>query len=829
MTPIAGAHTDILSALAQTRDELRQAHLDGMGGLALSQALSDAMDVALRSLWTRIGADEIALVALGGYGRGELSPKSDLDLMVLHDGSARAAEVSEALFYPLWDAGFVVGHATRKPKEALRLARDNLEAETSFLQPRLIAGAEGLFASFADAALAQTRKRADRFLADVQAMIRARHRAGGSATSQLEPDLKQGIGGLRDLHVLGWIERVFDPDQIPDHPRLHDQAEMLQRVRNHLHYITDVASDVLLLAHQRPTALFLGITDDERIAEDIFMRRLFAATRSVELVVHSLIADLAGRGAKHPRTDGPFAVAGGRVVVVDPPDVADEPERAVELFALGAPVGAAALDWLRRALEGIDPLPWTDRVRAAFIRLLKAADTQTLEAADHAGLFRRLLPGWDAVRCQPQHNVYHGYTVDAHLFNTVLVARDLDTSTDPLVLEVVADVGATDTLLLAALLHDIGKGTDEDHALRGERMALLITERMGIDRHRRSIIAWLVRHHLLLVEAATRRDLNDENFIVEVAARIGDAERLRLLFLLSVADGIATGPSAWSSWKAGLVTELFIKAMHVIERGELVTSDANQLVRLRTAELRAGLSRYPEAQVDAHIAGMSRAYMLAFPVQTLIRHFALMADHVGELAARGHVAPTDEQGVYEYTIVARDRPGLFARVSGALSLQGINITSAQGYTRTDGLALEVFRCVGAFEEAPDEARWRRVTEDVQRAMRGRLSIEARLGEKREAYTRAAKTRPAAPKVILDNSASDFLTVVEVHAPDRIGLLYDICAALAELALDIQVAKVATYGEDVVDVFYVRDADGQKVADAEHVAEIERAILYRLGA
>ncbi len=822
-----GVHDDILGALAGERERLREEHLVGMRGLEVSRLLADAMDVALRALWDRIGDPEVALVALGGYGRAELSPKSDLDLMVLHDGSARASSVSEALFYPLWDAGFIVGHATRKPKEALRLAKDNLEAETSFLQPRLIAGDRALSESFERDALAQTRKRRGKFVADVQEMMRARHRAGGSATSQLEPDLKQGIGGLRDLHVLGWFERVFG-DELANRPSLERAAEMLQRVRNHLHYITDLATDVLSFQHQRPTALFLGKSDGTRSAEDDFMRDLFTETRSVELVVHSIVADLAARDAKVPKNGAPFAVSGGRAVVLREPNLAQEPHRALELFTLGAPPGAQALEWLRRALDGVEEIPWTEDVRRTFLRLLRVADAHTLEAADHAGVLARLLPEWDAVRCQPQHNVYHGFTVDAHLFNTVLAARGLPASPDQLEREVFEDVSDPDTLMIAALLHDVGKGTEEDHSVRGERIARSITQRMGIDRHRAELITWLVRHHLLLVEAATRRDLNDENFIVDVAARIGDAERLRLLYLLSVADGRATGPTAWSSWKAGLVSELFTKAVHVIERGELVTRDANELVRLRTAELYAGLARYPAAQVEAHLKGISRAYILTFPVQTLIRQFALMASPIGELDARGHAARTEEPGVYEYTVVTRDRPGLFARVSGVLSLHGMNIMSAQGYTRADGFALEVFQCTGAYETEPDEERWRRVTADVQRALRGRLSIEARLAEKREVYARAAKSRPSAPKVILDNASSDFLTVVEVHAPDRVGLLYDICTAFAEVALDIHVAKISTYGQDVVDVFYVRDSDGQKVTDAEHIAEIERAIMHRLG-
>jgi [protein-PII] uridylyltransferase len=594
-----------------------------------------------------------------------------------------------------------------------------------------------------------------------------------------------------------------------------------------LHYLTDRPHDVLAFQHQRPIAMSLEYADTERSAEDEFMRDLFNATRAVEHVVSAVVTELSA-GSKRTRTDGPFAVVGGRVVLLDEPDLRREPERALELFSQGAPPGATVLRWLEETLDGLDELPWTDAVRMAFFRLLRTGHPAVLEAADHAGVFGRLLPEWDAVRCQPQRNVYHAFTVDAHLFNTVVALNELERDDDPLVRDVVADVADRDLLVLAALLHDVGKGTDEDHSERGERIAATVAERIGIRDPRSGALAWLVRNHLLLVDAATRRDLSDENLVVDIAERIGDQQRLRMLFLLSVADGRATGPSAWTPWKASLVAELFVKVLHVMERGELVTRDATEVARLRTNELREGLARYPTKVVEEHLSSIPRAYMLAFPTTVLIRHFALMADELAETDARTHVARTEEPGTYELTVVARDRPGLFAKASGVLALNGISIADAQGFTRSDGVAIEVFRCHGAFESSIDDARWDRVRADMERALRGRLALDMRIAEKRQAYaSKVSKGKGEAPKIIIDNGVSDFLTVVEVHAPDRVGLLYDITSAFAELALDIRLAKIATYGEDVVDVFYVRDLEGQKIADAEHLAEIERSLLHRL--
>ncbi|MFA5891735.1 MAG: [protein-PII] uridylyltransferase [Actinomycetota bacterium] len=827
---------DVLAGLQTERARLRREHEEGLGGLALVRAQSDAVDAAVIALWKLLVPVRpgFALVALGGYGRGELSPRSDLDLMVLHAGKAGAEP--ERLFYALWDAGFTVGHATRTVKECVRLARENIEAETSFLQPRLLAGDRALFDEFATRALDATRKRAGDFVEDVRELMRRRHLTGGSATSQLEPNLKEGAGGLRDLHVLEWFAVVAGTNELlgaRDRALLDDGAELLHRVRAHLHYATEHQTDVLLFQHQRPAALFLGYSDGERPAEDLFMRHLFAVTRAVERVVTAVVSDVSARFSRaRPARATPgdcFAVEGGRVVILREPDLAREPERALEMFSLGAPPGAAAMRWFDEAQGSSPPIAWSPEVRRAFFALLRTGDPVAMETADHSGLFGRLLPEWDAVRCQPQRNVYHRYTVDAHLFHTVAALRALADDEDQLVRDVWADVSDVDGLLLAGLLHDVGKGGTGDHSEAGERLALVLADRMGIAEPRRGRVAWLVRHHLVLADTASRRDINDENLVVDLASRAEDAQLLRMLFLLTVADGRATGPTAWSPWKAGLVAELFTKALHVMERGELATRDAVDLARLRMGELRGALTRYSAEEVEAHLREMSRAYVLAFPTAVLTRHFALMAGPLGQSEARTHVAATEDAGIYEFTLAACDRPGLFARVSGVLALNGISIVAAQGFTRADGVAVEVFRCVGAFEPAIDSARWERVADDVRRALAGRLSLEARLAEKRRAYgRRVPKGKREGPSVLVDNQASDFLTVVEVHAADRVGLLYDITSVFADLSLDIQVAKIATYAEDVVDVFYVRDSEGQKITDSEYLGEIERALLLRLG-
>ncbi|MEX2557594.1 MAG: [protein-PII] uridylyltransferase [Actinomycetota bacterium] len=817
----------------------------GRSGRDLVDALTAAMAAAVRAVWRESVAaeDRIALVALGGYGRGELCPHSDIDLMVLHTGRGIAPEVGKRLFYELWDAGFKVGHAIRTVKDSLKLAAVNLEAETSFLDARPLAGDAELFEEFLAGALRQTRKRGAKFLDALREEAAVRHAREGHATYLLEPNLKDGAGGLRDRSIVGWLARVFETSgdlAAVEESDFERAGEILFRTRNQLHYLTDRPTDVLLLSYQEQIAEALGYRGNGRPGVDSFLRDLYAGARAIEFAASSALAELSGRSGRkrsHQVLSRGIALEDGLIRISERVSPAADPSLAMRAFAeaaaQGAPVAAETLTWLRREAEaGPAEYAWADETRRAFFRLLAAGSRASgpLEAMDQAGLLGRFLPEWEGVRCQPQHNVYHRFTVDVHLLTTVAQACALqdDGGDDPLPHDVWRDLVDRDRVLLACLLHDIGKGSEEDHSILGETLARQICKRIGLPSETIEDVVWLVRHHLLLPDTATRRDTDDENLVVETAASVGDVERLKMLYIVSVADGRATGPTAWSPWKATLVGELFSKVMHVLERGEVVGRDASDLLRLRTTELRQGLARYPEAAVEAHLHKMPRAYFLAFPTGELIRQFALMDTELAPSDVRAHWTPGEAPGIYELIVVARDRPGLFSKAAGALALNGINVLAAQIFTRADGIALEAFRVEGTHEREVEPDRWARVEANLGRALAGRISLDLRLAEKRDAYERPSKGKREPPRVVVDNRVSDFYTVVEVHATDRMGLLYAITRALADMELDIQSAKVATYADDVVDVFYVRDVDGQKVTDPEHMREIERTVLMRIG-
>lgn len=753
------------------------------------RALAAATDAAIADLWAEAGEPGAALAAVGGYGRGELSPRSDIDLLILYRRRRAPEAAARRLLYELWDAGLEVGHATRTIKESLRIASQDVDAEMALLDARLLAGDAALFEEFRAVYDARILKEGRRFAARLAGAVAVRHAAHGEVPFLLEPNLKEGAGGLRDLAAARWLARAFPGEVTP--PDLEAEAEILHRIRNWLHHHTGRRTDTLLLPYQDPAARDLGYAGER--PGDALMRDFYGAARGIWWAARATTA-----------------------AVLPPVPRGEAEDLPTRIRRLAPPPGPA----------------WPPELRRDFFEVLRSGSADSLEELDRSSALTDLIPEWADVRCLPQRNVYHRYTVDVHGFFTVAEMVGLGggevSEEDRLAAEVWRDVADRDRALLAALLHDVGKGGDEDHQLRGERVAQAVGERIGLAEGA-SEVAWLVRNHLLLAEAATRRDTRDQRLVESVAANVSSVERLKMLYVLTVADARATGPEAWTPWKAALVAELFTKALHVLERGEVVGRDADATLKLRTAEVREALASRPPGEVDAHLLGMTRGYILAFPTEALVRHFAVMATPPEPGEVRLHAVPAGERGVWEVTMVARDRPGLFALMSGALALAGINILSAQVFTRADGLALEVFRVVGAFDPEFPPERWERVRADAAGALGGELDLERELAAKRRTYARESRGKREPARVVVDTYASDFATVIEVHAADRIGLLYAITSAIADAGLTIDVAKVATYGDDVIDSFYVRDLEGQKVADPERISAISSAVLARVEA
>jgi [protein-PII] uridylyltransferase len=813
---------------------LERAYSSGHHGRWSARRRSGLVDEAVRALGEGIGT-HVAVVALGGYGRQSLCPGSDVDLMVLHGErrAERVREVAEGMFYPFWDAGLSLGHAVRTVRECLGAFAERLDAATALLDARLVWGDEQLVVDLQrniDRSLGRDRAA---FLERLRGGLAERLEAHGSCSQMLEPNLKESTGGLRDIHTVGWVHRTIlgsematDPEaadllRFPEARRLEEAEEFLVRLRSALHLETGKRSDRLFFEHQAFIAERFGFEDTSSLgAADALMRGLFQHARQVEHVVHSVLDRAFIRVDVRPN---------GHVESAAP----STPEDIVLAFARvadeGKPLHSGSQDAIEEAELGDPPYVWSEQARRAFLEILAAGDRgeRALEAMDRLGVLSRFIPEWEPVRCRPQRDSYHRYTVDVHLTRTAAeTARLLSTAGggDTVIARAIAGVQDRDAVLLAAFLHDIGKTGQGPHVEAGVLIAGRVLERIGVSDSTRDHVLFLVRHHLLLSDTATRRDLSDENLVIDVAAQVEDRERLAMLYVLTVADAVSTGPHAWTSWRQALIRELVGKVDHVLERGEMGSDTAAELDK-RIADLGASLGAVGEAAVDAYVKRLPRSYLLTVSTETAVRHFRLLSPRIGAAELRTEARAGEQTGTYDLTIVAADRPGLLAKIAGALALHGLNILSARAFTTEDGFAVDLFAVEPVFEDEVDEDRWRRFRTDLRKSLEGRVSLDYRVREKRRYYPRPDAVVPVS--VTVDTDASDFFTVVEVSAPDRIGLLYDVTQAFHELSLDVHLAKVVTYGGRVVDAFYVRDLFGVKVEDPEHIREIERAVLARL--
>ena len=801
--------------IAQLRRELEaldRAYSPGHHGRWSARRRAGSFDSAIASLFETAGPPAgVVLAAVGGYGRMHLFPRSDIDLLFVHDGRAPAeiARVTEQVLYPLWDAKLEVGHAVRTPSECEAIATERLDALTSMLDVRPIAGDGELATEVRDRVRAVAAADVAAFARALEADARDREQRFGAATHLLEPELKSGAGGLRDVQAVRWLTSVAGDAlvRIAERQALDEAEEFLTRARSALHLEAAKRTDRLPLELQAEIAGAMGFVDEPRlIAEDGLMRAVFEHARQVRWIGGNVLVR-AARGSSMP---------------TEPPSPFDDVAEALEAMATVAERGERPDAGLLDSVE-ITPVSasveWSERLLEAFLRIVRTGEhgVAALDVLDRLGWLPRLLPAWADVRCRPQRDPYHRYTVDTHLTRALAEMARLCHQT--------SEIPDRDGLLLGALLHDIGKTGAGRHVEVGTRVASESLDRMGVGGGTRDLAAFLVAEHLLLPDTATRRDLTDEDLILDVAARIETPERLMALHLLAQADAAATGPAASTPWRQTLVRELVSRIEHVFARGAMGVELAHQLTS-RVEAVRASLTSEPEAAVERFVLRMPRGYFLSVEPERVAAHYPMIAPDVGVTEVRSSAWPGPEPGTYELLVVAADRPGLLSYIAGAVALTGLSILSAKVFTTEDRVAVDLFEVEGSFEAEVTQARWRELRTVLRGAVEGRISLDHRVAEKRARYP---SPRPGAPVTVeIDNDASDYSTVVEVGGPDRIGLLYDITSALAELTLDVHLAKVATYEGRVIDAFYVRDSLGRKVTDPKQVHEIASTVRTRLG-
>jgi [protein-PII] uridylyltransferase len=817
-----GAAPDPVAKLQAEYEALERAYSTGHHGVWSARRRAELVDVSLRELFERAGAPtRTAVAAVGGYGRRLLLPRSDIDLLVLHDGSDddAVARLADGLLYPLWDAGFEVGHAVRTPQECEQ-ACERLDAAAAMLDIRLIAGDEGLVTDAAARIEAWARRDPRAFATTILEDAARRSERFGSAAHLLEPDLKEGSGGWRDLHSIWLTEKAVGVGlegagllRSREREALAGAEEFLARARSALHLETGKRTDRLVLDHQPAIARAMGFEDEPKlISIDGLMRAVFEHARQVEFILRSVVVRLFEEGP--PAAALPTSPAGVLEALADEAEAGREPS-------------AALLDSIDE-LDVPGEIAWDADVRRAFLRLLRTGDrgALSLEILDRLGMLARFMPEWADVRCRPQRDPYHRFTVDAHLTSSLrAMARNLageGSADDPVEVEAVKQVRDPDALVLGALLHDIGKNGEGGHVQVGARVVESILDRMDADAPTSDLVRFMVSRHLLLPDTATRRDLSDEDLVLDVAAAVGSSERLAALYLLAKADAEATGPAAWTPWRRTLIRELVAKVQHVLERGEMGIELAEELTD-RVDRVRHLLEDEPDADVERFLQRMPRRYLLTIEPERAARHFATITPPVGANEVRAVHFEGARAGTYELLAVARDRSGLLSWIAGSLALAGLSILTAQVFTTEDGVAADLFEVEGVWEPEVPDRRWREFRGMLRRAVDGSISLERRVDEKRRWYP--ASKVPTPVTVALDDAASDFATVIEVGASDRLGLLYDITRTFAELGLDVHLAKVATYEGRVVDSFYVRDGMGRKLTD--DLDEIDRALRLRL--
>jgi [protein-PII] uridylyltransferase len=714
-----------------------------------------------------LGAEAgVALVAVGGYGRKELLPRSDLDVLLLHGGRDDIAGIADRIWYPVWDSGAELDHAVRTVPQARRVARADLKVAMGLLSARHVAGDPDLTERLRAGALEDWRSAAPARLAELHAAHDERARTSGELAFLLEPDLKEARGGLRDVHAIQAVAAAWVAPA--PGPKVRTAYEQILDARHALHEVTGRRLDRLVLEEQDEVARALGLLDG-----DVLLRMLAGAARTVAYAVDHAFrqADrLRGRrlrrrqAERRPLADG-VVEQDGEVVLARVADPARDPALVLRTAAAAAQAG---LPLAPRTLDRLAecpplPVPWPAAARDSLLSLLGAgqAAVSVWEALDTEGLVTALIPDWERIRNRPQRNPLHTFTVDRHLAEAAAHAAALT-----------REVARPDLLLLAALLHDVGKGWPGDHSVTGEVVARDVGRRMGLPAPDVELVASAVRLHLLLPMVATRRDLDDPVTVKQVATAVRSRVLLELLHALAIADGLATGPAAWNDWKATLVADLVRRVAAVLD-GEPMPEPAP----LRDDQL--------------------------------------------ALAAEGGPATTVRGS--EVTVVAPDRPGLLWRAAGVLASHRLTVRSANA-TSVGGTAVTVFDVEPEFGDPPDATL---VAADLRRMLQGRLDLEDRLDRRARAARPRAASVPA-PKVSLLDDASDTATVVEVRAHDAPGLLWRVGRALGECGLDVRAARVETLGAEVVDVFYVTDGDGKLLAGDDQRRMIAHSVLAALG-
>lgn len=805
-----------------------------------------------------------AFIALGGYGRQEQCVYSDVDLLFLFKQNVpdEAENLIREIVYPLWDIGLDVGYATRSIKECLSLAGKDFEVLTSLLDARFICGMSPLYSELMQQLREKIIKKDRKKIIDrLVESSNERHIRFGDSTYRLEPNLKEGQGGLRDYHVILWLARIeFKLKQPRDleyygrlsHEEFKDLTEALSfiwNVRNRLHLLAGRKCDQLHFENQVLLAeKFKFKKSNGQQPVERFLGRLHSMMDFIKQQHLMFLYELGYTAGRKPRKlpEKQSTVNGIEVIrdmlnYTSSEEILSASDLLLSIFEesmrLKIPLSAEA----KRMVKEFGYLVDTDfRTLASNVKtferiLLTPAPTfNVLKEMLSTNFLVRFIPEYKMIVNLVQYDEYHLYPVDKHLLRTVQIIKNFvsgDDATDPLCVDLYKELKSKKLLLWAALLHDIGKGDQAgDHSKGGAKIAGKILSKKGFELKDIETVSFLIERHLFLIKTATRRDIHDEETAILCARTIKEIDRLKMLYLLTVADSMATGPKAWNDWMQTLLRDLFLKVLNVLEKGELASREAVKVVEKKQYQVLSQASS-PESKKDLEelFNVFSPRYLLYADTDQIVEDVRLY-ESLGENDFVWNITKSADANTRVVRICAKDRPGLFSSISGIFTLNNIDIIDAQIFTWRNQIALDIFNVKPPPDQLFEDERWERAEKNLQSALSGDLDLAKAISEKMAAY-RSFKTlglkRPH--RIVIDNDSSSFFTIVEVFTYDFPGLLFNITDALFRCKLDIWVAKIATKADQVVDVFYVRDFDGQKVDSPDQVAAIKTAIEKRLPA
>lgn len=868
-----------LKARSQIAQEFQASH-DGMACVAAQSLLHDQLlrvlyDLAQDDLYPAPNptpGQMISLVALGGFGRGELAPFSDLDILFLyqHDRSERVEQISETMLYFLWDLGLKIGQSCRNIAETLAAAKQDVTVMTSLTEMRYLCGNRQSYQALRLQVFKELQGPSRLNFTNAKIKERDdRHNRLGLSRYLLEPNLKEGKGALRDLHLLRWLavaafgetnfqslakKAIISRDDAAEFQAAH---QFLLALRCHLHYLSERAEERMSFAAQPDMAALLGYTHHagasavERLMKHYFLnarkvgqilRRFMGLLEAKQDASHwvSRVRPMLGLGKKQVHG---FSVEAGRVSLSDEQQLARDPLAALRIFQYCAETGfelhPTSWDWLSRHQRKITPAlrqnPAANALFVAIVLAPKGAEL-ALRQMSETGILGRFIPDFARIVAQMQFDMYHVYTTDEHTIRAIGILHAIEQGEHyddhPLATRLMPRIANRRVLYIALFLHDIAKGRGGDHSILGEDVANQLGPRLGLSPEETKEVAWLVRNHLLMSKVATKRDLSDAKTISDFVALVQTPEMLRMLLCLTVADIRAVGPVSWNHWKASLLRELYDRAEAAMQGDsdrESTLRASGHAKRQALAEALKAEGWQPEA-IHHHLEQSRDNYLSQHDLDELITHAKLVAEVKANDGALAVMIRRDRVvRVREVTICCLDHPGLIARLAGAFALVKMHVVAAKITTLPNGLAVDSFLLDGlADDKIVQDSDEQRLKQTLDKALKGAVDLPKQI----EALMKQPLgTKPLAmqitPKVVIDNEASRTRTVIEVTGGDRLGLLYHLTRTLAAQNLQIITARISTYGEKAVDVFYVRDRFGHKITNLAHLETIKLELLKQL--